>query len=292
LFPGENGDFEYLKQSLGYLTSNDKRDFQYSVDDLSQRIEFTAPKEFKSRLKALPVEGIPENDQFLLTNNRQAIMDEIKRCRKEERAWPEVQLLWQLHPVMEWMNDALTTCFRRNEAPFLKLSSGLPHGESLFLVFGLIPNRSGHTVIQHWFGLRFKGVVFQEYLSLDQVVSLTGLASGNLPNPGGNSDLAPLRTQLPLVVDKAKDIMSQERKKWKGIYDPKLNIEVDKLDRLQQEHKQQLELDFGDNNRRLAEKERKKREIDNIFDEYLTWIQDVMTTEDQAYIRIAAVFGS
>lgn len=292
LFPGENGDFEYLKQSLGYLTSTDMRNFQYQVDDLANRIEFTTPQEYDSRLKSLPIEGIPENNQFLLTNNRQAVMEEMARCRKEDKAWPQIQLLWELHPVMEWMNDALTSCFRRNEAPFLKLSSGLPQGQSLYLVYGLIPNRSGHTVIQHWFGLRFNGLVFQEYLSLDQVVSLTGIASGNLPNPGGNTDLSAYRKQLPLVVDKAKDIMSNERKKWKGIYDPKLNIELEKLDRLQAEHDRQLELDFGDNNRRVSEKERKKRETEKIFDEYLTWIEDVMTTEEQAYVRIAAVFGS
>jgi ERCC4-related helicase len=284
-------DYEFLKETLGFLSEDMHRGLQYSCDDLDQTIEFSSEaSEFKSRLKTLPDEGIPDNKQFLLSTKRKAVMDEIVRCRKEEKAWPQVQLLWELHPVLEWANDKLTSTFRRNEAPFIRLQAGLSSTESLFLVYGLIPNRRGQTVIQRWFGLHFEGSGYRGELTLGEVIEKTGLAGGAIANPGGTIDTSHCQQLLPLVVRKAGDILSQARRDWKDIYDPKLNDEVEKLDRLQAEHNRQLEFRFGES-RQLSKKEQEQRRIEKIFDEYLTWIQDVMTTEDQPYIRVVAVFG-
>jgi len=36
-------------------------------------------------------------------------------------------------------------------------------------------------------------------------------------------------------------------------------------------------------------KEKERREIDRIFDEYFNWIEETMTTEDNPYIQVVAV---
>ena len=40
----------------------------------------------------------------------------------------------------------------------------------------------------------------------------------------------------------------------------------------------------------LRKKEEKARQIDRTFHEYEEWVRDTMTTEDQPFIRVAAVF--
>jgi hypothetical protein len=39
----------------------------------------------------------------------------------------------------------------------------------------------------------------------------------------------------------------------------------------------------------LSKKEQEKREIDRIFDEFINWVEDTMTTEDNPFIQVIAV---
>ena len=42
----------------------------------------------------------------------------------------------------------------------------------------------------------------------------------------------------------------------------------------------------------MAEKkERKRREIETLFDEYMQWIEDTITTEDNPFIQVIAVLS-
>jgi ERCC4-related helicase len=291
LFPS---DYEFFKDSLAYLENTGETRLQYSCDDVEQSVNFTVPKEFESRLKTLPVEGIPENKAFVLSADRKAVQDEIAHCRKEEKAWPKIQLLWGMHPLLEWANDKLTGSFRRNQAPYVTTGDRLQPGESIFLTFGLIPNLRGQPVIHSWFGLHFHGASFQGRLSLEEVMQKTGFGKESLSNPGSQPDLSQLKNLLPLVVDKAKEIISEDRQKWKDVYDPKLNEELDKLDLLRDKHNAQLELEFAEGQigaAKRSEKERRSRKTEDIFDEYLKWIEEVMMTEDNPYLRVVAVFG-
>ena len=72
----------------------------------------------------------------------------------------------------------------------------------------------------------------------------------------------------------------------------KLNAQLKELDRLKQKQYSQLELDFADaapHSRTLDKKQQKQREIDRIFDEYWSWIENSLLTEDVPYIRVVAV---
>ncbi len=287
-------DYQFFKNSLAYLEDSGESRLQYSCDDGAESVNFTVPKEFESRLKTLPVEGIPENKAFILSSNRKAVQDEIARCRKEEKAWPQIQLLWGTHPLLEWANDKLTSSFRRNQAPYITTGDKMQSGESIFLTFGLIPNLRGQPVIHSWFGLHFQGANFQGRLSLEEVMQKTGFGKEALSNPGSHPDLTELKSLLTLVVSKAKEIITEDRQKWKNIYDPKLKNELQKLEKLRDEHQIKLDLKFADGEIGMAQqskKERETRRIGEIFEEYRKWIKEVMTTEDNPYLRVVAVFG-
>ena len=94
------------------------------------------------------------------------------------------------------------------------------------------------------------------------------------------------------VVERTKEAILEERLAWENKYNPKLNEHLEALEKLRGEHIQQLEFDFGDRimgERPRDEKAQRERAIDKMFDDYLTWIEDTMTTEKKPYIRIAAV---
>jgi len=65
------------------------------------------------------------------------------------------------------------------------------------------------------------------------------------------------------------------------------------LERLRTKQYEQLELRFADTQQLATivqgRKERERRAIDQIFNDYLEWVQDTMTTEDHPYIQVVAV---
>ena len=62
------------------------------------------------------------------TTSRERVKKAIKDSRAEESNWPHVHLLWDLHPVMEWLNFKLMVAFGRKQAPAMRLAGALAAG--------------------------------------------------------------------------------------------------------------------------------------------------------------------
>jgi len=262
-------------------------------------INLTVPGSMRGRLKDLPLEvrhGLHDGGEFALTVDRDAVKREIARCRKEEHAWPRFHLLWDLHPVMQWLNDTLQTTFGRHQAPVITLPPGrLQANEVIFLTAGVIPNRKGHPLIHRWFGLQFAdGKAGDIHEDMDGLIDLLGLRNGAIPNPQCPVDAGILNKQLPTVVAEATTWLSMHRDEFNGIMQPKLREQLAELDKLRQRRLQQLDRDFGDLSTAaritLSKKETEQRRVEALFDEYQEWIRETMTTEDRPYIRVVAVF--
>lgn len=283
-------DYQFFKEAIDFI----RRDQQVQVefDAEKQFITLTAPKELQHRLQFLPREIAPEDGQFALTTDRSLIQKEIKRCRKEENSWPEVTLLWEQHPVLNWVNDKVVAAFGRHEAPVLHLSGCLKPDEAIFLVSGLIPNLKSHPLIHRWFGVRFRDSKFIDTLEFPEVLKLTALHQKRYPNEKKDRDLVDLKNLLPAVVGKARERMSQCRGEYIKRITPQLNDHTARLKELRGRRFDQLELRFADlqiGSRQLGKKERERREIEKIFNDWETWVVDTMKTEDNPYIRIVAV---
>ena len=85
--------------------------------------------------------------------------------------------------------------------------------------------------------------------------------------------------------------MTKARQGWEESNNIKLEEHLTRLEDLRNRRQAQLELDFGDDLSSISinRRENQRREIDRLFDEYLEWIQETMTTEDKPYLRVAAV---
>jgi cell shape-determining protein MreC len=74
---------------------------------------------------------------------------------------------------------------------------------------------------------------------------------------------------------------------------PQLSEYLQRLEALKGRHKREIQLYFDEQN--IAEtlkkrrKDEKDREVESLFAEYMEWIEETLSTEEQAYIKVGAV---
>jgi superfamily II DNA/RNA helicase len=288
-------DYSYLEAAIKQIQENEWMQVEFYPDE--KKIELTAADggELDNRFRFLPPETWPEKGAFILSADKATIQEEIRRSRKDEKAWPNIQYLWPLNPVLEWANDKVLAAFGRHEAPLITMPKGcLQDGEVVFVVSGLIPNRKSHPLVHTWFGVSLKNNKFAGIEEFSLLQERTGLGNTKLANKGDSEkDAASYQEMLPEVVKHARKYMSEQRNAFENQINPKLDIHYKALETLKK--KQVTQLDVRYQRSRLAAKtlqERKDselRRIEKIFDRYLEWIQETMTTEDNPYIQVIAV---
>ena len=98
-------DLEYVRTGLESLRP--KLDVQAEADPSRQMISLTINEDLRRVFRFLPREVVPEDSRLHLTADRMLVKKAIKDNRAQEQTWPDVHLLWDLHPVMEWLNFKL-----------------------------------------------------------------------------------------------------------------------------------------------------------------------------------------
>ncbi|HEC66158.1 MAG TPA: DEAD/DEAH box helicase [bacterium] len=283
-------DFEYVKAAIEFIKT--KEDIQVSFNNDSRRAEITATDDLKHRFKFLPKEIWPDNGFFILSADTNVIKDEIKRSRKDEKSWPRIQFLWEHHPIVSWINDKVLSAFGRNQAPVLCLLEHLEEKQAVFIISALIPNRKSHPLLHYWLAVSFKNNKFESIMPFESLQEKIGLGVKKSPNIGSGIDTEDLKTLLPAAIKKTKEWMTRKWEDFEDDINKKLNDHLKELDRLKGKQYAQLELDFGIASekavRTISRKEQRKRQIDQIFDDFMTWVEDTMTTENNPYIQVVA----
>jgi YD repeat-containing protein len=292
LFPS---DYAYLKTALQHLRTTGGRTIQVEYDDAERRIDLTTPTDLKHRFEVLPREARPENDVFILSASARVLMDEFKRCRTEDEAWPRIQYLWPLHPALDWATDKVTMSFGRQEAPVIALPRKLPADETLFVISALIPNRKGHPVLHEWFSVRCKGDEVVDVESFADTIARLDLKGAGHANAGEAAASDRAQRLVSEAVEWARVWMSERHEAFVKEVTPRLNDHLMELAHLHTSHQLQLDLKYGES--RIPEalvagkKAAEKRRIDHTFDSYRTWIKETMETEDRPYIQVVAAFA-
>ena len=163
----------------------------------------------------------------------------------------------------------------------------------IFVLSGLVPNRKSHPLVHRWFGASFRNGAFLGIEDFEAVIDRTGLARQAFPNCGDHLDLEFLAGLLPEAVAKAREWMSGKRKAFEGAINEKLNQHYRALERLKEKQLVQLEMRFAQSQQPervvIGRKEEERRRINQLFVDYLTWIEETMTTEDHPYLQVVAV---
>jgi superfamily II DNA/RNA helicase len=201
-------DLKYTTEALKFLQTSQKLEVRFEED----RIELLASEldDLKYRFKMLPNEVVPDKWHFILTNDLKIINQEIKNSRKNESAWPNINYLWEQHPLLEWLKDKLLSNFNTLEAPILTLND-LEQNELIYIVSGVIPNKKAQPVIDEWIGVRFIDDKFDSIMSFEEVLKTTNLNTKKLPNSAADFDTTYIKNNLPIAIEKAKEYISLKR---------------------------------------------------------------------------------
>ena len=285
-------DYTYTVAALNVLNA-EKEQVSFSTLKENSTVTLIAPDDLKYRFGYLPKEIIPENWEFSLTDNIDAITREVVRCRQDENAWPKIHYLWPQHPILEWLNDRMLANFGRHTAPIIHLQDRLEKNETIFIISGLVPNRKSHPLIYEWLGVRFINDEFYEIEPFNKTIERTKLGEKSIPNTNLATDKTELKNLIEIAITKATDYVIKIRNRFEDKINVKLEEQLNELDKLRKSQFAQLELILEQSTRSEGVKKSKKaqrtHEIDRVFDEYLKWIEDTMTTEKKPYIQLVAV---
>jgi len=239
-----------------------------------------------------------------LTDRSGTINAAIEAAKFDERAWPDIQYLWDVHPIMDWVNDGVRQLFGRRQAPLVCVPSGLEAGECAVLMHASVTNRRGAPLVDAW------GVVHvlrEDALNVrvgaveDVETFLTGLGfAGPIPNQGGGSPEAARDVLAPAVNMFREHFYALQKARHAELEGVRAQHRA-RLERLRRRFEHQLSLDFGDAldrpqtaQERRAQNRRARRaaDVEQMFSDWEEWFAETsdLMTDPNASVDIVAVF--
>ncbi|KAF0655145.1 DNA/RNA helicase [Cyanobium sp. Copco_Reservoir_LC18] len=267
------------------------------ADPDQQRLEITPPSDLQRRYDRYPRELQPPRGQRLVLSTEVAALQRaLEQSRRQDSSRPELEYLWDLHPLVDWLADRGQISFQRHCAPVLQLGDGLEPGEVVMVFQGTIPNQKGVPVVQEWVAVRFSGTGLNvvDVEPFEAVAERLQLGRKPYANP---NDTIPehLRKQLPYAVGKANDYLMRCAELWTARMQPELEAQRERLRRLRGRQEEQLQLSFAADQRRaeLKEKDRKNKQnaIERRFDDHESFVNEVMTIVPAPYLKVVAVLN-
>ena len=295
LFPTLWGYVDTALESVAQQMERRGEKLDLRPDKEHQRLEITPPTDLQRRYDRYPKELQPPRGQRLaLSTEVAALQRALEQSRRQDSSRPELEYLWDLHPLVDWLVDRGQIIFSRHCAPVLELGEGLDPGEVVMVFQGTIPNQKGVPVVQEWVAVRFAGsglnvVAVEPFETVAERLELgrKTYANTNAPIPGH------LKEQLPFAVAKANDYLRNCSDQWTARMQPELEAQRERLRRLRGRQEEQLRLRFAADQRRAEIKEKirqdKQTAIERRFQDHERFIQDVMTIEPAPYLKLVAV---
>jgi superfamily II DNA or RNA helicase len=303
-FPNENDAVARLEKNEGVKVK--------LINDLGRRLATVLPEEI-----------ITERDYLYLSPDIQFCLKKMKESFQNslsEAAWPDIQYLWPLHPIFDWVNNKAGLIYKRSEAPLIGLSEGLKPDEIIFLIGGVIPNRKSTPVVSAWFALQYEHGRFKQKIDMEHFIERTGFGKKDLPNQNRLTDShkAKAKELVEDVIIQSKKVFSRLRNEYKENTAPLIKKEVDNITDLKERRKEALkkinnggpelkdhenqsdvmEYNVNITEKTLGEKEKKRKktkaeelkEVDAEFEQFVNFVHQTLETEDTPYIRIIAAF--
>ena len=288
-----SNDYQFAKEALRWLKSENPR-LSFVSDDTRQQIDLESPADLQQRMKFMPREVRTADGRFILTTDKQAVQDMVKTLREsEDEHLAGLHYLWQLHPVMEWLQSRVSDAFGRHTAPVIRIPGKLQTNHHWYLLQGGFPNKRGQALIQQTLAVKVEADQVTEILPAIDLLTQLKIDGSALVNREVTGDVHQLQANLKLVVDRVRESLKAERDRIQVEKGDQLRAQFDKIAELRTRHISQLELDLSTSNQVETFKKRKEAErrehIDWVFNEYQSWIEETQETESDPYIQVVAV---
>jgi len=261
---------------------------------------FLAPEELRRRCHQLPREAIPERWELRLSADRQAVMESIKDARKVKGQWPRLHLLWELHPLYQWLLDRLQVRYGRHEAPVV-VAPDLGPATTALVFEGMLSNKRSQPVIHDWFAVVFQGEggAPARSWSIKELLERSGF-SGGISNPGTPSRrLGSLKGLIPAAVEEAGEHMERLRMERGKELGARLRQDTRRLRQWHQRAgdllEQQKESARGKRKKLTRPQEEKfqswQRALDRSRDQHERWLSETFQAEKTPYLHLSLIMS-
>ena len=108
-------------------------------------------QELKEVLYDLPKEAVPEDKCFRLCADKPTLMESIDASRKkQDNRWAQMQVLYDLHPIVRYLHTKLQATVKKNEATAVKTAL-LPAGRAAYVFYSSQSNGIGQALLSKFF---------------------------------------------------------------------------------------------------------------------------------------------
>ena len=293
IFPN---DYDYYKQLFGQLESSKLvSNREYEFNDLDAYLELTNTKELNNILYDMPPESKPKvGELFKLTLNKDLVQEAIENARKKKGDWAEFQILYDLHPAIKYFMTKLEASVPKDQALAAKISSKFPKESSWYVLHAQVSNNLGQPVISDFFVVGFDGNEVIESLTIAAFIEKFMLNKDLFTEEISKAELDILHENLPKVINYA------QRDQMKEKQDALMDLMLDKaakyekhLNKWKSTSMEQLDIHFeeiADTIFSRKKREKQEEEIQTIADSSSQYMKDMVALDQEAYIKVMAVF--
>lgn len=253
-------------------------------------------RELKEVLFDMPKEALPVRSSFCLCADKKAIMDSIEKSRRiNDNRWAEMQLLYDLHPIVQYMITKLTASVPKNEARVVKTDL-VPQGTINYLFYGSQSNGLGHSIMSKFFvvSVRPDGSLVETPISLADFMAQHPIDKPFYGMQVTDSELALAQSLLPKAVEhgQMKYLIDQQAKQRDRMqnYLAKYNEKVKRWADESERAVQNTLFDGSEVQITRRTKDKELQEIETIRDQNSMFYRDMFTLDNVPYIRPLAVF--
>ncbi|HNW90507.1 MAG TPA: DEAD/DEAH box helicase [Bacteroidales bacterium] len=292
-----NSDYDFYKTLIQFLISNNalrSSDVSFGADGL---IEFLNSEDLDQVLYALPPESKPKrNGLYKLTIDKKKVDEAIAKARKKKGEWAEFQVMYDLHPIIQYMMTKLEALIDKDKAMVLKTNK-LPSKNRFYVFHGQVSNDLGNSVLSDFFvvGLDEAGALLKtdnRFMSLMDFIKQYSLNDMIYNEEMSNSEIFSLQENVKDAVEYAKNIyMKNMQDNLTKDMTRKKNEYQEKLSLWERASRDQLQIEFENQSTVMlrSKKEKAAREIETILNERSQYVKDLTSLGNEAYLKLIGV---
>lgn len=277
-------NFTFYRRAFQLL--NKEMGLELEEDTKNNILRFQVPEDLKHRYKYLPEEILSKDLRLSLSTDDEKVKSAYQICRTQEESWPQLELMWDLHPAMIWLHDKLMAGLRRHEAPVIFIPDKLKKEEKIFLLYSTASNHHGHVVLAHWWGISFGQARLDKVYDLEEFFAYTGLDQDNIPLRETFQIGEEIPLLMTLAVQEAQQLMQTKVKEYTLKREEKWQKKLDQIKKLKARQIAQEEPLSS------LKKEARLRQIEEAFGHYQGWLEKDFSLSPQSYIQVVAIIQS
>ncbi len=289
-----DSDSKFYESLCNYINHHERLSSDYLKYDTENNILTVAnTTEIQKILYDIPIEAKPKlENSYFLTLDKELVEKSISNARKKKGDWPKYHILYENHPLIQYLLTIVEANSSENQANIVRLNC-LPKESIYYIVNGQVANASGAIILSEFF------TVFHDLSgnfsinSLQRFVNDFELQNDIYSLEIKDSEIKTIRQLLPQVIVKATEYIEIKKSDNEDELFDQLIPYDEKLNKWKSDSYQYLNDHYRNKIMDELSEGRKKKKIDEI--ESLASITEenynkLKEIDNRPYIKVLAVF--